>query len=106
MLEVVDGGPQRDMILNCIKPQLAQLRKYTYGKHILAKVERMLGLAPSSEPITVVGAVGGGNSQSREYHSAPNSPIPKQYYDHQTTPRRTGGGGNPKFSKNDLNEFP
>ena len=101
MLEVVDGGPQRDMILNCIKPHLAQLRKYTYGKHILAKVERMLGLAPSSEPITVVGV---GDSQSREYHSAPNSPIPKQFYDH--TPRRTGGGGNPKFSKNDLNEFP
>jgi hypothetical protein len=46
MLEVVDGE-QRDLLLACIKPQIHHLRKYTYGKHILAKVERMLGLTPT-----------------------------------------------------------
>lgn len=63
MLEIVDGV-QRDMLLNCIKPQLFQLKKYTYGKHILAKVERMLGLAPS-EPI--IQGLNGGHSNSNGY---------------------------------------
>lgn len=143
MLEIVDGE-QRDLLLNCIRPQLFQLRKYTYGKHILAKVERMLGLAPSTEVIGIPQSAGGNvnNSSSgnqvnshaqshREYHSAPNSPITK-YYDHSPLNSHPNNNAyhhhgqnfvynphnphshqnqqhqrrNPKFSKNDLNEFP
>lgn len=66
MLDVVDGE-QRDLLLSSIKPQLPQLRKYTYGKHILAKVERMLGLAPSEN---------GFSDQARHHYSAPSTPRP------------------------------
>lgn len=136
MLEIVDGE-QRDLLLNCIKPQLFQLRKYTYGKHILAKVEKMLGLAPSQpvEPVAISHGNSGynqsyhgnqsnyhGNYQNnRDYHSAPNSPTtkpsmnfdngngnnhpnPQQYNNQRQAPRYSTA--NPKFSKNDLNEFP
>ncbi|KAJ1569158.1 Pumilio 2, partial [Nowakowskiella sp. JEL0078] len=41
MLEVVDGE-QREMLLVRIKPHLQSLKKYTYGKHLIAKVEKML----------------------------------------------------------------
>lgn len=42
MLDVVDGE-QRELLLSRMKPHLQSLRKFTYGKHILAKVERLLG---------------------------------------------------------------
>lgn len=142
MLEIVDGE-QRDMLLNCIKPQLFQLRKYTYGKHILAKVEKMLGLTPSqptdSVPINNHNNSNNNNNgshhphphphyhqnqqfhgNSREYHSAPSSPVTKPHstFEHghngNYNPTSFNGnyngnyrrGGNQKFSKNDLNEFP
>lgn len=31
---------QRKMLMQRIRPHLAQLRKYTYGKHIIAKLEK------------------------------------------------------------------
>lgn len=137
MLEIVDGE-QRDLLLNCIKPQLSQLRKYTYGKHILAKVEKMLGLAPSQpvEPVATAHGHSGyngynGNSgyhlgnnynnshsftyqNNREYHSAPNSPMakPSTNFDSPYHPPQQqrqaprAGATNPKFSKNDMTEFP
>jgi hypothetical protein len=67
MLEVVDGE-QRELLLASIKPQLPQLRKYTYGKHILAKVERMLGLAPTDS--------GFPEQPTRQYFSSPSTPRP------------------------------
>ena len=141
LLEIVDGE-QRDLLLNCIKPQLFQLRKYTYGKHILAKVEKMLGLTPSqpTEPVPLNNHNNSYNNNntnnnvnyhphhhhqnqqfypnSREYHSAPSSPVTK-LHQHQSfeqggnSSNHTGTpygnyrrGGNQKISKNDLNEFP
>lgn len=47
MLDLVDG-PQRELLLSRMKPHLVALRKFTYGKHILSKVEKLQGLAPSS----------------------------------------------------------
>ncbi|KAJ3005157.1 mRNA binding protein puf3 [Thoreauomyces humboldtii] len=44
MLDVVDGT-QRDVLVQKIKPHLASLKKYTYGKHLittLAEVEKMV----------------------------------------------------------------
>ena len=32
--------PQRKMLIQKIRPHFATLRKYTYGKHILAKLEK------------------------------------------------------------------
>ncbi|XP_067124940.1 pumilio homolog 2-like isoform X1 [Centruroides vittatus] len=39
MIEVAEP-PQRKLLLNKIRPHIPALRKYTYGKHILAKLEK------------------------------------------------------------------
>lgn len=52
MLDVVDGD-QQDLLITRIKPQIPTLRKYTYGKHIITKVEKLLypnGLPPHLSP--------------------------------------------------------
>ncbi|KAI1310213.1 mRNA binding protein puf3 [Mortierella claussenii] len=43
MLDVVDG-PQRDVLVAKIKPQLPSLKKYTYGKHLISKVEKLMAI--------------------------------------------------------------
>ncbi|KAI8987639.1 armadillo-type protein [Mycotypha africana] len=40
MLDVVDDN-QREMLVNKIRPHLHSLKKYTYGKHLIQKVEKM-----------------------------------------------------------------
>ncbi|KAG0044433.1 mRNA binding protein puf3 [Gryganskiella cystojenkinii] len=46
MLDVVDGD-QRDVLVAKIKPQLPSLKKYTYGKHLITKVERLMAMQNS-----------------------------------------------------------
>ncbi|KAI8598011.1 armadillo-type protein [Dissophora ornata] len=41
MLDVVDGE-QRDVLVARIKPHLQSLKKYTYGKHLISKVEKLM----------------------------------------------------------------
>ena len=43
MLDVVDGD-QRDVLVAKIKPHLASLKKYTYGKHLISSKYRLLNL--------------------------------------------------------------
>lgn len=52
MLDVVEGD-QKDLLLQQIKPHLPLLRRVTYGKHIITKVEKLLGypLPPESPSI-------------------------------------------------------
>lgn len=40
MLDVVEDS-QKEVLISKIKPAIPTLRKYTYGKHIIAKVEKM-----------------------------------------------------------------
>jgi pumilio RNA-binding family len=40
MIDVAVEPSQRKMLMQRIRPHLAQLRKYTYGKHIIAKLEK------------------------------------------------------------------
>ncbi|XP_054722552.1 pumilio homolog 2-like [Uloborus diversus] len=50
MIEVAEP-PQRKLLLHKIRPHVASLRKYTYGKHILAKLEKyLLKNDPSTPP--------------------------------------------------------
>ncbi|KAI8800466.1 armadillo-type protein [Cladochytrium replicatum] len=42
MLDVVEAD-QRDILLQKIRPHLPSLKKYTYGKHLISKVEKMMG---------------------------------------------------------------
>ena len=39
MIDVAEP-PQRKVLMHKIRPHIATLRKYTYGKHILAKLEK------------------------------------------------------------------
>lgn len=66
MLDVVDGE-QRELLLSRMKPHFASLKKFTYGKHILTKVEKLLGhpiliegngVAPPTSPTTSQGTAG------------------------------------------------
>lgn len=41
MLDVVEGE-DLELLVQKIKPQIPFLKKYTYGKHIIAKVEKIL----------------------------------------------------------------
>mmetsp|Transcript_7102 Transcript_7102/g.9824 ORF Transcript_7102/g.9824 Transcript_7102/m.9824 type:complete len:877 (-) Transcript_7102:379-3009(-) len=42
IIDVVED-PQREVLVNRIKPHVAALKKYTYGKHIIARVEKFTG---------------------------------------------------------------
>lgn len=44
ILEVCDDA-QRDLLISRIKPHVAALKKYTYGKHIIARLEKIAGKA-------------------------------------------------------------
>lgn len=47
MIEIAEQ-PQRKLLLQRIRPHMAQLRKFPYGKHILAKLEKyMMKAAPA-----------------------------------------------------------
>ena len=53
IIDVVDDN-QRKMLMQKIKPHIPSLKKYTYGKHIIARLER--------------------NTTSRSYHN-PTDPL-------------------------------
>jgi len=55
MIEVAEEV-QRKSLLQRIRPHLPALRKYNYGKHILAKLERYMTRNNN------LGSVGGGSS--------------------------------------------
>lgn len=57
MVDVVDGE-QRETLIQKIRPHLSTLRKYTYGKHIISKVERYISQD-----------FGGGNNHHNNLHS-------------------------------------
>ncbi|CAJ0907750.1 16187_t:CDS:2 [Entrophospora sp. SA101] len=48
MLDVVDGD-QRDLLVAKIKPHLQSLKKYTYGKHLISKVEKLMILTENQK---------------------------------------------------------
>ena len=51
--------PQRKMLIHKIRPHFATLRKYTYGKHILAKLEKYY-----IKSSTDLGAIGSSTSSA------------------------------------------
>lgn len=50
MIEVAEP-PQRKALLQRIRPQVQNLRRYTYGKHILAKLEKYIMKSGELGPI-------------------------------------------------------
>ncbi|XP_059165853.1 pumilio homolog 2-like isoform X4 [Physella acuta] len=58
MIDVAEP-PQRKVLMHKIRPHIATLRKYTYGKHILAKLEKFfMKNSPDMAPITGISANG------------------------------------------------
>ena len=47
MLDVVDGE-QKDLLLAKIRPHLQSLKKFSYGKHLISKVEKSVLLSSAS----------------------------------------------------------
>lgn len=56
MLDISEPN-QRKILVHKIRPHVATLRKYTYGKHIIAKLEKYLmkngGLDINGSPLTL-----------------------------------------------------
>ena len=49
MIDVAEP-PQRKLLMQRIRPHVATLRKFTYGKHILAKLEKYyMNMKPQPE---------------------------------------------------------
>ncbi|KAF9094198.1 mRNA binding protein puf3 [Mortierella sp. AD031] len=72
MLDVVDGE-QRDVLVAKIKPHLQSLKKYTYGKHLITKVEKLMAL---QEPRSALdGFIASPALSIRTLTPTPNSPI-------------------------------
>lgn len=44
LLEVANDS-QRDLLISKIRPHFSSLRKFTYGKHIIAKIEKLAGVS-------------------------------------------------------------
>ncbi|XP_065223237.1 maternal protein pumilio isoform X3 [Planococcus citri] len=56
MLDVCESS-QRKVLMNKIRPHFTSLRKYTYGKHIIAKLEKYFSKSPSTT-VTDLGPIG------------------------------------------------
>ena len=52
MIDVAEPS-QRKILMHKIRPHVATLRKYTYGKHILAKLEKFF--MKNNESLTPIG---------------------------------------------------
>lgn len=50
MLDVCESS-QRKVLMHKIRPHFASLRKYTYGKHIISKLEKYF--MKSNQPVSV-----------------------------------------------------
>lgn len=62
MIEMAEP-PQRKLLIQQIRPQVASLRKYTYGKHILAKLEKFMVKSNND-----LGPIGAPSSRSKQQH--------------------------------------
>lgn len=68
MLDVAES-PQRKLLLQHIRPFVPQLRKLSYGKHILNKIDKFL----PSKPASSSSSSGGGSGSNSASGSGPSS---------------------------------
>jgi pumilio RNA-binding family len=58
MLDVCESS-QRKVLMHKIRPHFASLRKYTYGKHIISKLEKyFMKSNQQSVPVSELGPIG------------------------------------------------
>ena len=50
MIDVAEPG-QRKILLQKVRPHIQSLRKFTYGKHIITKLEKHLGKSSDMGPL-------------------------------------------------------
>ncbi|KAF9977104.1 mRNA binding protein puf3 [Actinomortierella ambigua] len=74
MLDVVDGD-QRDALVTRIKPHLQSLKKYTYGKHLISKVEKLVALQQQQQQQQSAASTEGAPSTAAAA-SGGKSPVP------------------------------
>lgn len=77
MIDVADAS-QRKILMHKIRPHIHSLRKFTYGKHILAKLEKYL--LKNNEFSAILSAASGPGpmmiSSSSSQHQSPSSHGP------------------------------
>ncbi|KAJ1927249.1 mRNA binding protein puf3 [Tieghemiomyces parasiticus] len=86
MLDAVDGD-LRDLLVTKIRPHLQSLKKFTYGKHLITKVEKLLQAQPH-----LAGPVGGGyvHTLPSPLHSSPVTPVSALASPHHGAGKGTG----------------
>ncbi|CAO3681480.1 unnamed protein product [Umbelopsis ramanniana] len=65
MLDVVEGD-QRDLLVNRIRPHIPSLKKYTYGKHLIQKVENLMPLVTLTDETLEMEAAAEGNQEDSQ----------------------------------------
>ena len=71
LLEVCDEG-ERDQLLSRMQVHLPNLKKFTYGKHIVARVEKLIqSNLPPPRPITAVAGTADGTGGDEAEEGAP-----------------------------------
>ena len=71
LLEVCDEG-ERDQLLSRMQVHLPNLKKFTYGKHIVARVEKLIqSNLPPPKPITAVAGTADGTGGDEAEEGAP-----------------------------------
>jgi len=61
MIDVAEHG-QRKLLLSKLRPHLNNLKRYTFGKHILAKLEKYMGRQATQAELGPIGPPGNGVS--------------------------------------------
>ena len=73
----LSSNHQRDRIVDAVRPWIHEVRRYTFGKHIVARLEKMGLLAPGS---SAMGGGGGGGGGGRGGHHHNHG---QQHHGHQ-----------------------
>jgi len=105
MIDVADSS-QRKILMHKIRPHIHSLRKFTYGKHILAKLEKyllknnefsaILSQAATPTPIMIHSSSGGPNSVAGAANNSSNNSSSSSSASNITTP--TAGTANSSSS--------
>lgn len=56
MIDVAEPTQRKKLMTN-IRPHMNSLRKYTYGKHIIAKIEKFFAISSNSAPVSATNGV-------------------------------------------------
>lgn len=99
MIEVADSQQRKTLLLR-IRPHMNSLRRFTYGKHILAKLEKFMNTSSKSSSGTVNG---GGNSNTSSTVTSNDNSLAPVASTTITTSTINGNNNSPAIQTNGTN---